>query len=481
MKAILAVLALLSFNCVLSMSQFSLFLTHRPPLPTGPRRANSQAYLKNVTQKLDHFDSEDTTTFTQFYYENTEFFNKTKKNVVFLQMGGENAINENYVLYGSWTKSAKKYGALLIQLEHRFYGNSQPFSDLSTEHLRYLTSDQALADAANFIKLINKEYELADDVKWIVYGGSYSGSLAAWMRLKHPDLVQGAVSSSAPLFAKVDFTEYYQVVVDDLNYVSEQCVDSLKSAMSQVEEILNNSTSNLTVTSLFNVCEPIEGLESDDVNVESFYNNIARAFSSIAQVNGMAATSLNDLCKIMTNESRGSEIMRLSEVLSLTNGDVNCIQNNYWSNVQYWQYIYAFTGDRQWMFQQCNEFGWFQPSAREDKVFGKGSSIDFLVRMCPDVFGAEFNRTYVEDNVDQTNAKYGGTDIDVTNVVFVHGSFDPFYPLGITESQNPDISAIFVEGTSHCADTLDTGYQPPQLIAAKQEIDRLVGVWLGVA
>lgn len=80
------------------------------------------------------------------------------------------------------------------------------FSKLTTENLRYLSSEQALSDAANFIKAMNEKYSLSPDVKWIAFGGSYSGSLAAWLRLKYPDLVQGAMSASGPLLAKLDFS-----------------------------------------------------------------------------------------------------------------------------------------------------------------------------------------------------------------------------------------------------------------------------------
>lgn len=44
-----------------------------------------------------------------------------------------------------------------------------------------------------------------DNQKWIVFGGSYPGSLAAWAREKFPELIHGAISSSGPLLAKVDF------------------------------------------------------------------------------------------------------------------------------------------------------------------------------------------------------------------------------------------------------------------------------------
>lgn len=71
--------------------------------------------------------------------------------------------------------------------------------------MQYLTSQQALADLATFISAMNDKYTLSSDVKWIVFGGSYPGSLAAWMRVKYPFLVHGAMSASGPLLAEIDF------------------------------------------------------------------------------------------------------------------------------------------------------------------------------------------------------------------------------------------------------------------------------------
>lgn len=52
---------------------------------------------------------------------------------------------------------------------------------------------------------MNDKYKLPSDIKWIVFGGSYPGSLAAWMRVKYPFLVHGAMSASGPLLAEADF------------------------------------------------------------------------------------------------------------------------------------------------------------------------------------------------------------------------------------------------------------------------------------
>lgn len=69
----------------------------------------------------------------------------------------------------------------------------------------YLSSEQALADLAYFIEAMTVKYEIPDGTKWIAFGGSYSGALAAWLRAKYPHLIHGAVSASAPLLAKADF------------------------------------------------------------------------------------------------------------------------------------------------------------------------------------------------------------------------------------------------------------------------------------
>lgn len=77
--------------------------------------------------------------------------------------------------------------------------------DLGVKNLIYLNSQQALADLAYFIQNVNIEYKFSNNTKWIVFGGSYGGSLAAWMRIKYPHLVHGAVSTSGPLLAQIDF------------------------------------------------------------------------------------------------------------------------------------------------------------------------------------------------------------------------------------------------------------------------------------
>lgn len=83
-----------------------------------------------------------------------------------------------------------------INLPFQIIITQNNLSDTSTENLRYLNVDQALADLAYFIETKKKEKKL-EESSVIVFGGSYAGNMAAWARLKYPHLIQVSI----PLFS----------------------------------------------------------------------------------------------------------------------------------------------------------------------------------------------------------------------------------------------------------------------------------------
>ena len=125
---------------------------------------------------------------------------------------------------------AAEAGAMTVALEHRFFGESYPTRDMSDTSLKYLSSNQALADLARFISYIKAATPGSDPAstpalqlqasaatsKFVTFGGSYPGNLAAWFKLKYPALTVGSVASSAPVFAEYDYEQYAQVVGDAL-------------------------------------------------------------------------------------------------------------------------------------------------------------------------------------------------------------------------------------------------------------------------
>jgi pimeloyl-ACP methyl ester carboxylesterase len=70
---------------------------------------------------------------------------------------------------------------LVVFAEHRFFGVSLPCPGGFVQCGQYLGVEQAMADYASLIGALRQEYS---SEKVVVFGGSYGGMLAAWMRLK---------------------------------------------------------------------------------------------------------------------------------------------------------------------------------------------------------------------------------------------------------------------------------------------------------
>ena len=143
-------------------------------------------------------------------------------------IGGEGEANPKWLNFGNWYTIAKENKAAMFLLEHRFYGQSWPTENMSTENLRFLSSRQGLEDLATFMAAMTSTYNLTGP--WVSFGGSYPGSMSAWLKLKYPHLLAGAVSSSGPLFAKLDFFEYFEVVRAAFDTTGPGCNEALSGA-----------------------------------------------------------------------------------------------------------------------------------------------------------------------------------------------------------------------------------------------------------
>ena len=155
-------------------------------------------------QSVDHFDRQNLNKFQQRYFVNDTYFvpdksgkgKKAYSSPVFLCVGGEGPPLDYTVLIDSvhcndMVEIAEKHNALLLALEHRYYGLSMPpesNTDWSTSSLKFLSSEQAVADIAEFHAYISKKYDLTSANRWITFGGSYPGMMSGFARLKLPHL-----------------------------------------------------------------------------------------------------------------------------------------------------------------------------------------------------------------------------------------------------------------------------------------------------
>lgn len=76
----------------------------------------------------------------------------------------------------------------------------------------------------------------------------------------------------------------------------------------------------------------------------------------------------------------------------MSDGDKYCIEADYMATIKYfrhkkWRTETVKGGDRQWIYQTCAEFGYYQTSDSKYQPFGSTFPLDLFTRACEDIFG----------------------------------------------------------------------------------------------
>jgi len=148
---------------------------------------------------------------------------------VFLYICGEWTCAPPSVEHSNAFQLGAKLGAKLVVHEHRYYGESQPFTDeqggWSVENLQWLNVNQSLADIAHFIDAVNAN--MTQKHKWVIIGGSYPGAMSAWFRSKYPNHVAAAWSSSGVIHAIEEYTRYDFTIMNATEDYGSNCTDRI--------------------------------------------------------------------------------------------------------------------------------------------------------------------------------------------------------------------------------------------------------------
>lgn len=382
-------------------------------------------------QKLDHFDANNEKTFSQRYWVNTAF-STSAASPVLLYICGEAVCKTNT----SILTHAKELAAHVVYVEHRYYGRSTPTKNLTTENLKFLSTEQALEDLAAIQKHLQKEQGL--NGKWIALGGSYAGSLAAYYRLKHPELVVGALSSSGPVMAKENFEEY------DLHVskvVGAECGAKMKQVVKTVESLLDNPQKLLEVKRKF------QGEALVD-NVDFMY--LIADMGALAVQYGYRdrfCELLNSADPIQGYADFTTEIFNSWGMTALDISAAGSLDTEMKTEE---------TNMRQWFYQSCTEYGYWQNAYHDSNISVRSALInaDYHRNICKRLFNLD-----VSGNEKYINATYYMPLLDsnlASNIFYTNGSTDPWLNLSIAPENKNDVNAstpsFTMEGAAHCSD-----------------------------
>jgi len=277
-------------------------LTATQPIADTPYNWTTLTYGE---QYVDHFGFTETQTFEQRYLVNTDYWRPPSHpdgpGPIFFYCGNEGYIETFAGNSGFMFDIAGQYGALLLFLEHRYYGHSFPFGSAeaayaNTSTLQFLTSEQAIADFAHFLTWFKSDASTACegkcvDVPVIGFGGSYGGMLSSWMRIKYPHILAGAIAASAPIwqfYGLVSPTVYNSIVTRDYTLDTPYCAAGIQKGW-DILEYMSQSTEGLQqLTDIFMPCN-ISTFTPD--NVGSIWGFLSEAFGYMAMAE--SATTSN--------------------------------------------------------------------------------------------------------------------------------------------------------------------------------------------
>ena len=148
---------------------------------------------------------------------------------------------------------------------------------------------------------------------------------------------------------------------------------------------------------IFRTCTPIKDSIENSLDIQNFFENVASNFAGVVQYNkdntAIAKVSIDEVCDVMLNTTIGPPVTRLAAVATmiLKENDEKCLDYKYdkmieeMKNVS-WSADVA-TGMRQWVWQTCNEFGFYQTAENSSDIFGNRFNVDFFIKQCMDIYG----------------------------------------------------------------------------------------------
>lgn len=422
----------------------------------------SHVLNQTFKQKIDHFAASDDRKFSQRYFVNFEYYGLTSTCPIILYLGGESELSPSKITEGTIVKIAKKSNALIVGLEHRFFGMSQPFNKLGKDELTYLTVDQALEDVAQFIVYLRNRFCLNNKCNVLTVGGSYAGSLSSWTRLYYPHLANFSWASSAPIRLIKEFPEYDSFVANILHLYHENCYKNVKLLFHDIQEAFDEGDTEKIQRYLNMFKIPLETDLTSSLYVIS--NIISYAVQYDNKFNSVEALCKTQMGKNYDLDAFVNFYFNLLKLINLTPKDIDPLtyidEELNSSNAQM----------RAWTWMQCNELGWFSKSAGFQSPW---INITFSEKICNKLFNITIG------NVDVISKRYGGIRPRNSFVLFTQGSNDPWSQVEISSVDKTIAQHFFlIKGGSHCSDMYESKNDSSYVKAVKEEIVQILSDWL---
>lgn len=449
------------------------------------------------SQLIDH-DNPDLGTFEQFYYYDTTYWKGPGSPVILFTPGEVNATGYQSYLTTNRTTGvvAEEIGAATIVLEHRYWGTSSPFTELTTANMTYLTLENSIHDLTYFANHVHLPFTThhpsnAADVPWVMMGGSYSGALSAWTATVDPGTYWAYHASSAPVQAISDYWAYFLPVQEGM---PANCSKDVSLVIDHMDDILTSG--NTTAIHALKTRFGLENVTHNDDFMAALENGpwlwqsnqFYTGYSGFYEWCDYIENAINTTTTNTTNSTTTNTNTTLSSAAGVgldlalsgyARWTREVLLPNYCSSYDYAAYngtynTYCFNTydpanpaftdtslsnayDRQWQWMLCNEpFGYWQdgaPSTRPS-IVSRLVTAEYWIRQCSlffppgpagQTYGIAKGRTEAGVNAYTSgwnpgaalNSTATDTNSNGSRLILINGGYDPWREASVSSELRP--------------------------------------------
>nr|XP_010910623.1 lysosomal Pro-X carboxypeptidase [Elaeis guineensis] len=346
----------------------------------------------------------------------------------------------------------------------------------NAESLSYLTTEQALADFAVLLTDLKRNLS-AEDSPVVLFGGSYGGMMAAWMRLKYPHIAVGALASSAPILQFEDIVPpetFYDLVSSDFRRESVSCFKAIKESWNALEDQGQGRDNLVNLSRKFCLCRDLN-------NTTELSNWLSSAYSYLAMVDypypsdflmPLPANPIKEVCTKIDSYPDGTDLLdRIFAGVS--------VYYNYTGTVDCFDLEDDPHGMSGWDWQACTEMVMPMSSSQENSMFpAYNFSYAAYQDGCVQNYGVKPRPRWV-------TTEFGGHDIKTalnkfgSNIIFSNGLLDPWSGGSVLQNISESIIALVTELGAHHIDLRpSTDEDPDWLIEQRKSEISLIRGWI---
>lgn len=408
-----------------------------------------------ITQPISHFKN-DTGVFSQRVFINSKFVPGAWTDApVFLVFCGEAACDKDTAESLALTETARKIGALFVTLEHRYYGESKVFDQLTAENLGYLSVREALADAAKAQTDLQKMFGLKG--KWLATGCSYPGTLAALYRNANPHTVSGALSYSAGVMSNKPYRPDGRIE----EALGKACYSDARKFLKRVENDIKDSPKAARLREELGMPAEIDARAI----LDAYYT----AFTMAAQY-GLSDVMCEKIKQREPTKALAQQLQLISDAdaSQLTLEGARFVDANHPWNKE------SGAGYRQFIYQACTEINIFpadgagpnslRPKSLNQNYFDEVCRKQFGITKFQNKFRTEFRAEYLESLASQR----------IGHFMFIDGQLDPFAdlaPPARMADKSSNVEVIELTQGGHCAGSTS---QDPLAAQVQPKVDAWV-------